>query len=145
MSAKKRELTLDEVTAKYPDFPRFVALKTDAHRRGVAYTPAALSAFDPSRHQSFGTHLFGSRDGKIDKRPEALVMRDGTLIIGLPTPIENNPYLIDAVDGRLFITDNGEPIEEVFYWEKPDYYDKRTKSGAIMQNVASARPQRLYV
>ncbi|MDR2152101.1 MAG: hypothetical protein LBO72_04715 [Helicobacteraceae bacterium] len=145
MKAKKRELTLDEVTAKYPNFPRFVALKIDAHRRGVAYTQAALSAFDAARHQCFGTHLFGSRDGKIDKRPEALIMRDGGLIIGLPTPIENNPYLVDLIDDRLFITDNGKPIEEVFYWEKPDYYDKRAKSGTLMQNVASARPQRLYV
>ncbi|MDR2081568.1 MAG: hypothetical protein LBP54_06765, partial [Campylobacteraceae bacterium] len=41
--------------------------------------------------------------------------------------------------------DNEHILEEVFYWEKPDYYDKRTSSGALMQNVVGSRPQRLYL
>jgi hypothetical protein len=33
----------------------------------------------------------------------------------------------------------------VFYWDKPDYYGKRTSNGVLMQNVVSSRPQRLFV
>jgi hypothetical protein len=144
VSAEKR-LSFDEVTAKYPDFPRLLALKIDMHRRGVAYTDRALSAFDPSVHQGGGTHIFGTRDGKLTARPEALTLRDGTSVIATPTPIEQNPYIVDLIDDKLMITDRGEAIDETFFWDKPDYYDKRTSSGAIMQNVVSARPQRLYV
>jgi hypothetical protein len=145
MSANKKPLSFEEVAAKYPDFPRLLLLKIDMHRRGVAYADRALSAFDPSVHQGGGTHIFGTRDGKLTARPEALTLRDGTSVIATPTPFDQNPYVVNLIDDRLIVHDKNEPIDEVFFWEKPDYYDKRTSSGAIMQNVVSARPQRLYV
>jgi hypothetical protein len=145
MSIERSQLSFSEVAAKYPDFPRFVMLKTDIHRRGVTYTDAALETFDPSRHQSGGTHIFSSRDGKLTGRPESILLRDGTLVLATPTPPEQNPYVIDIVGGKLTLTDQGEALDEVFYWDKPDYYGKRTSNGVLMQNVVSARPQRLYV
>jgi biotin synthase-related radical SAM superfamily protein len=120
-------------------------LKTDIHRRGVYYTPSALGAVDVSKHQLGGTHIFGSRDGKLTKRPEAFVLRDGTSVLSTPAPLESNPYVVDFIDGKLVVTDEGRVLEEVFYWDKPDYYDKTTSSGALMQNVVNARPQRLYL
>jgi hypothetical protein len=120
-------------------------LKTDIHRRGVYYTPKALEAVDITKHQLGGTHIFGTRDGRLTKRPEAFVLRDGTSVLSTPTPLENNPYVVDLIDGKLILMDEGREIEEVFYWEKPDYYDKRTSSGALMQNIVGARPQRLYL
>ncbi|MDR2081841.1 MAG: radical SAM protein [Campylobacteraceae bacterium] len=138
-------LSFEETAAKYPEFPRLVMLKTDIHRRGVYYTPNALSVVDETRHQLGGTHIFGTRDGKLTKRPEAFVLRDGTSVLSTPTPLENNPYVVDLIDGKLVLTDNEHILEEVFYWEKPDYYDKRTSSGALMQNIVGARSQRLYL
>jgi SHS2 domain-containing protein len=144
MSAR-RELTLDEVADKYPEFPKLIILKTDVQRRGVYYTQDALDAVDPGIHHLGGTDIFGSRDGKIKHRPESFTLRDGTSVLSTPTPLENNPYIVDLIDGRLVLTDDGKILEEVFYWEKPDYYDKRTSSGALMQNVVGSRPQRLYL
>ncbi|GHS85214.1 radical SAM protein [Campylobacterota bacterium] len=144
-NALNNALSFEEVAAKYPNFPRLLLLKIDMHRRGVAYTDRALSVFDPSVHQGGGTHIFGTRDGKLTARPEALTLRDGTSVIATPTPFDQHPYVIDLIDNRLIAHDRGEPVDEVFFWDKPDYYDKRTASGAIMQNVVSARPQRLYV
>jgi biotin synthase-related radical SAM superfamily protein len=138
-------LIFEEVAVKYPDFPKLIMLKTDIHRRGVYYTPNALSAVDETRHQLGGTHLFGTRDGKLTKRPEAFVLRDGTSVLSTPTPLENNPYIVDLIDDKLILTDEGREIEEVFYWDKPDFYDKRTSSGVLMQNIVGARPQRLYL
>ncbi|MDR2638592.1 MAG: hypothetical protein LBC09_01995 [Helicobacteraceae bacterium] len=143
MSVERSELTFDEVAAKYPDFPRLPLLKIDIQRRGVSYTDAALELFDPAVHQIGGAHIFGNRDGKITGRPEGMWLRDGTSLVVTTAPIEQNPYLIDAIDGNLYAVDQGKPIERVWYWEKPDYYDKTTSGGLAMQNVISARPQRL--
>lgn len=146
-------LSFEEVAAAYPYFPKLIMLKIDVHRRGIHYTEAALNAVDPARHQLGGTHLFGTRDGKYIKtqegknrrRPEAFILRDGTSVLTTPTPIEQNPYVLDAVDGKLMIIDGDREVEEAFYWDKPDFYDRRTSSGALMQNIVSARPQRLYL
>jgi SHS2 domain-containing protein len=144
MSAR-RELTLDEVADKYPEFPKLIILKTDVQRRGVYYTTEALEMVDTDIHHLGGTDIFGNRDGKLKHRPESFTLRDGTSVLSTPTPLKNNPYIVDLIDGRLVLTDEGNILEEVFYWEKPDYYDKRTSSGALMQNVVGSRPQRLYL
>jgi hypothetical protein len=53
--------------------------------------------------------------------------------------------VVDLIDGRLVLTDEGRILEDVYYWEKPDYYDKKTSSGALMQNIIGSRSQRLYL
>jgi hypothetical protein len=143
--AVRSALSFEDVAAKYPQFPRLILLKTDIQRRGVYYTEAALSRADPARHQMGGTHLFGARDGKLTHRPEAFVLRDGTTALTSPAPRENDPYIVDFIGGKLVLTDRGAILEDVYYWDKPDFYDKKTSRGVLMQNVISARPQRLYV
>jgi hypothetical protein len=138
-------LSFEEVAAKYPGFPRLVMLKIDIHRRGVYYTENALKAVDPEKHQTGGTHIFGTRDGKLTSRPEAFVLRDGTSVLTTPTPLESDPYIVDCLDGKLVLLDKGKELEEIFYWDKPDYYGKKTSTGVLMQNVVAARPQRLYI
>lgn len=139
------ELTFSEVVAKHPDVPRLIILKTDVQRRGVFYTERALSVLDEKRHSVTGTHIFGSRDGRIAARPESLLLRDGTSIITTPTPLEEDPYVVDLVDGKPFLLGRGEPIEEVEYWPAPAYYGKLSSSGVPMKNIVSARPQRLNI
>ena len=142
---RKSTLSFDEVAEKYPEFPRLILLKTDLHRRGVHYTDAALSACDPERHQTGGTHIFGTRDGRLTRRPEALILRDGTSVLTTPTPLDEGPYVVDLIGEKLIVLDEGREIDEVYFWDRPDYYDKRTSKGTLMQNVIGARPQRLYV
>ncbi|MFZ1642281.1 MAG: radical SAM protein [Candidatus Contendobacter sp.] len=140
-----RELTLDDVVEKYPEVPRLIAVKIDVQRRGVHYTDHALSRLDKELHQLRGAALFGSRDAKLTPLPESLILRDGTTVLTDPTPIEQNPYLVDFMDGKLVITDQGAVIEEVEYWPKPDFYGKKTASGKPMEFIVTARPQRLQV
>jgi hypothetical protein len=139
------ELSFDEVVAKYPEFPRLIALKIDVQRRGVHYTDRALGVVDFNVHQMRSPYLFGSRDGKIADLPESLLLRDGTTILTDPTPLEQNPYLVDLVDGKLALVDGGRLREFIELWPKPQYYDKKTSSGIPMSHIASARPQRLNV
>lgn len=139
------ELALNDVVVKYPDVPRLVIIKTDVQRRGIHYTERALSIVDPDIHQMRSPYLFGSRDGEIKALPESLLLRDGTTILVDPTPLEQNPYLVDLVDGRLALVDNDEVVEFVKLWPKPKYYDVLTSSGIPMSHIASARPQRLNI
>ncbi|GBU23711.1 hypothetical protein R83H12_00328 [Fibrobacteria bacterium R8-3-H12] len=73
------------------------------------------------------------------------MLRDGSSVLTTPTPLEGKPYIVDDIDGKLMLLDDNKELEEVFYWDKPDYYGKRTSNGVLMQNVAAARPQRLYI
>ena len=137
------ESELDQVLDRHPEFPRLIAVKIDAQRRGVHYTEQALKTVDASV-QMRSPYLFGSRDGEIKNLPESLLLRDGTTILTDPTPLAQNPYLVDLVDGRLALVD-GEFVEYVDLWPKPLYYDKKTLSGIPMSHIVSARPQRLNV
>lgn len=139
------EPELEQVLEKHPDFPRLVAVKIDAQRRGVHYTDRVLEVVDPAIHQMRSPYIFGSRDGEIRELPESLLLRDGTTILTDPTPLSQNPYQVDLVDGRPALVDRGELIEYVDFWPKPLYYNKETSSGIPMSHIVSARPQRLNV
>jgi hypothetical protein len=135
----------DETLAEHPDFPRLIALKIDVQRRGVSYTERAQSAVDPEIHQLRSPYIFGSRDGEIKPLPESLLLRDGTTILTDPTPLDQDPYRVDFIDGRFVLLDRGEIKETVELWPKPAYYGKMTTSGLPMSHIVTARPQRLNV
>ena len=103
LAGNGHKTSLDEVAARYPDIPRLIVIKTDVQRRGVFYSDAALSLFDEAHHQTTGTHIFGARDGVIALRPESLLLRDGSSIITTPTPLEENPYVVDARNGTPWL------------------------------------------
>jgi hypothetical protein len=145
IATRSRSSQLDEVLARHPEVPRLIAVKIDAQRRGVHYTDRAVAAVDPERHQLRGSYLFGSRDAQLTPLPESLLLRDGTTILTDPTPLEQDPYLVDFLDGRFWLTDGEERIESVELWPKPAYYDRTTSSGIPMKYVVTARPQRLNI
>lgn len=138
---RKEEAGLEEVIEKYPDVSRFVILKTDVHLRGYVLSEKAFKKLDPSIYQTEARGVFGD---KLNV-PHGLILRDGTIIVG---GYEYNlgirdPYLIDVVDGRLVLTDQGKVLEEVEYWRKPDFFDKTTTKGTPMFEILGCRPQRL--
>lgn len=142
---QKKELNLEEIREKYPDVPPLIILKIDVQRRGIHYTNRALASINPEVHQLRSPYIFGSRDARLSPVPESLLLRDGTSIIVDPTPLDQNPYIVDVREGKTVLIDNDKELEEVEYWPKPAYYDKKTASGIPMNFIASARPQRLNV
>ncbi len=145
VSDKRNALSLVEVIDKYPGVSPLVILKIDVQRRGVHYTDRALEAMDASIHQLRSPYIFGARDARLTPVPESLLLRDGTSIIVDPTPLEKNPYIVDVREGRIVLVDKDRELEAVEYWPKPDYYEKKTRSGIPMSFIVSARPQRLNV
>ena len=145
---RQEEPSLDEVLEKYPDVPKIWALKVDVQRRGVVYTQAAKAKIDPNVHQvNTGTiALFRTVQ---DYTPESLILRDGSyLITNFDLNKENafrDPYVVDVIDDKIYITDEGKPLEEVWYWEKPDFYDKKASNGVPMNQYVQARPQRIDI
>lgn len=146
---RNNELQFKDIVEKYPQIPKLLILKIDVQRRGVYYTQNALNKIDPDVYQLIGSNVFfaslGARDPKTKSVPESLILKDGTTIITDPTPLEQNPYVVDYRDGKFVLVDKDEVVEEVGFWEKPDYYGKFTSSGTPMDSIVFARPQRLNI
>lgn len=141
---REKELSLQDTIRKYPEVSPFVIIKTDVQRRGITFSEAALEKVNPDIHQVQYSEC--TRE-QTNETPSSLIMRDGTTILtGYKSRNSvRDAYLVDVVDDRIVLTDEGKVIEEVFYWEKPDFYDKYTSSGRPMYEVVSARPQRLDI
>lgn len=132
-----KEPSFEDIVAKYPELPRSFILKVDVYRRGVLYSDAAKALADPKVHQL--------NDAQV---PVGLTLNDGSTLVGVYydfSQAQRDPYLVDVIDGKAYITDEGVPLAEVSYWEKPDFYDKKASNGEPLSKYATARPQRLDI
>jgi hypothetical protein len=144
---REQELSLDEVIAKHPAVSPFVMLKIDLQRRGIVLTAAAQQALNP---QTEALYHRGIYDNNKEDRPNGVVLRDGTTVVGGFEPrafdaIGIDPYTVDYEDGHYYVVDNGRRVDVVYLWSKPVYYDKLTSSGKPMWQVLVARPQRMDI
>jgi len=147
---REKELSLEEVIKKHPNVSPFVILKTDLSRRNAVLSEVAQNALNPQEDAIYSRGLYG--DNKAE-RPNGVTLRDGTSVVGrvitdkLWTEYNGgvDPYIIDIVDGKTVITDNGKVIEDVYFWPKPDYYDKVTTSSKPLWQLLMARPQRMDI
>jgi hypothetical protein len=146
---REKEPSLEEVARKYPHVSPLVILKTDVQRRGVVFSERVQEAVDPSRDAVLYRGIYLE---KQDRRPNGLILRDGTTIIvedqtGLPKGFNGGrtPYLVDVVDGKAVLCDEGKVIDEIYFWPKPDYFDKETSRKTPMWQVLVARPQRVDI
>lgn len=138
---RKKEESYWDIIKKYPTVSPFIITQLDVQRRGVVYTDAALDRVDKKIHQvdSYGEKV----------APSSLLLRDGTSIVThftfsttRKTLNSREPYTVDVVDGKTVLVDDDRVVDEVIYWEKPLFYDKKTSLGTPMNEVVDARPQR---
>ena len=141
---RKKEPSLKDVQAKYSDLPKSWILKADIQRRGLTYTKAAVDKIDPNIHVVNSDAGSGFRNN-LDYVPEGLIWKDGSYLVANFDFDENSardPYVIDVVDDKIVITDEGEIFDEVLgYWEKPDFYNKRASNGEPLSKYITSRPQ----
>lgn len=142
---REEELSLQEVIKKYPTVSKFAIIKADVQRRGVIFTKEALALFDPKVHSIASSCLFSNNEGY---KPTGLIFRDGTIVLFYDTGedrLHREPFLVDVIDGQMYLTDQGEVIEAVDYWERADYFDRVTSKGNAMWALIGNRPQRLDI
>ena len=141
----KKNLDVFEIIEKYDNISKFVIIKIEAQRRGVYYKDNALKLVNKKIHQTQQRSFSRESNSLI---PVSFILRDGTTVITRNVDKidkTNLPLEIDAIDGKIFLFDNGRRLEEIFYWEKPEFYNKYTTKGTPMWNIVSARPQRIDI
>jgi hypothetical protein len=147
MSVNNGELSFKEVVEKYPDIPQVIIRKIDTGLRGIALSEKALqkareenAVFDASDDQDLQEHKFVIGGA---------LFRDGTFALGLEsvalqTPQKflrkDEPYLLDVIDGKYWLVDGKEPVEEIDLVPIPEYYGKKTSRGTPMIKVITAGP-----
>lgn len=139
---RSEELSFEQVVEKYPTVPKLVILKTDLQLRGYVISDAARKVYEKGNFQRLEEGIFNKQ---TITGPRGLLLRDGTSVVGAYTANDGirDHYVVDVADGRLVITDEGRVIEEVEFWEKTDFYDKKTKKGTPYPELITCRPQRL--
>jgi hypothetical protein len=147
------EFDFERVAAAHPDFPRIIIRKMDTALRGVTMTARALE-----RAKAEGALYDAGADFGM-KTPKPILggamFRDGTVVLGLedlylqfPSNIirRGNPYTLDEIEGKLWLVDKGECVEEVFLTPVPAYFGKKTSRGTPMLKMASPRfPCTLFI
>jgi hypothetical protein len=147
-SWRENEPSLKEVIRKYPGIPPLIILKADVQRRGTVMTQAAVNAIDPERDDLHYRGLNAENRGSL---PNGLILRDGTTILANIAdesdtfPRTREPYRIDLVNGKPALFDEGEFVDEVSYWPRPEYSAKLTSKGIPMWQVLISRPQRMDI
>lgn len=125
-------LPFEEAVLKYPDIPKFIILKLDLYRRGIVYTNRIFKRMRKNA-------------------PMPLILRDGSSVLSVLGGLEVaghyllEPYRIDLIDGNIGIFYGDEFIDEAEISPDPEFYGKKTSRGTPMEEVASARPQRLDI
>jgi len=147
---KKGQARIAELAERFPALPRTAIVKADVFREGVAWTPdlQAIGRWAiPHTHMIFDwdhDHLddrVGVAEGWM-LVPAIFQMRDGTTTI-LKLAAESR-YEIRTLEGdaRYMLYRDGEPIEEVFFEPRPQWFTRRTADGTLMCKVVSSAGRR---
>lgn len=145
MKLEKDKTTYFDACAKYSDVSRFVILKIDMQRRGFIVSQKAMDKIEEEKYQTRERTFSRELQGNY---PVSFLLRDGTSIVTRPNFNDSNglePYLIDSRENKFIVSISGIEIDEIYLWEKPDFYEKYTSSGIPMWHIANARPQRLDI
>ncbi|MDO8491484.1 MAG: hypothetical protein Q7T04_05670, partial [Dehalococcoidia bacterium] len=145
---KRRIEEIESYFKKYPDVPKEVIIKEDLLRLGFGFTPAALKAAEGSRLKSYYIFAWDQVDEKkagvqedIRQRvPEDIKLSGGMYKLKrtvVCTRVNtDSPYLIDVVDGKLSLTENGTVIADVRLDPEPPYYSKTFEDGTPYMQLA---------
>ncbi|HKP29993.1 MAG TPA: hypothetical protein VJU15_11355, partial [Gemmatimonadales bacterium] len=137
--------TVETYARKYPGVPHEVILKEDLLRLGLSFTDAAMEAARGCRTQAYYlfsyniSHHDDLKKGMSTAAPEDLVLRGGPHDLKRTSVRvvlnRNSPYVVDVVDGAITICENGAPVAEAQYPEKPEYYGQAFPDGTRYEQV----------
>jgi hypothetical protein len=133
-----RDKELKMVCEKYPEVPRNFILKTDLARRGVNFTKRAIEELQDPKYEWTPSILFqwhGMDKTESYHLPVGCYFNDATPCGIVMSPPEKDPYTIDLIDDKFYVLSDDEILEEVNFYLRPKYYDKRSRTGKLLQAV----------
>ncbi len=137
---------LEALMRRYPDVNPEVIVKEDMQREGFRFTEAALKAGEGKRLKTY--QLFSWDHSPISAMGERTTMKvpDYIDVEGGPYSLRKmhmrprihlaSPYLVDAVEGRLTISSEGQEVAHIRpYAPEPKYFQKRLPDGTPYHEI----------
>jgi len=131
---------------KYPDVPKEVILKEDINRLGLRFTEAALQAAEGYREKVYFQFSWDLIPAERMEKLENLRVPNDIRFRGGPYDIQpiitrvainsESPYLIDVIDGKVKLLENGVAIADVEYPPRPKYYNMAFDDGTLYRDIA---------
>lgn len=118
---------------------RIIILKLELLRQGVRFSEKALDAVKDVDTAFKGYFLFSYDRGDMITHEEKI---PDYMCVEANTPIQvrtfwKSPYVIDEINGKFMVCENGEPIEEVYFPPAPKFYSKYLTDGTPMRAIAN--------
>ncbi|CAK0780488.1 Radical SAM protein [Gammaproteobacteria bacterium] len=145
MSAKPQHAVLEEYFQRYPDTPREVILKSDLLRYGQWFTDAALLAASGSLIKSYRLFSYDLVPMKELGRKESIRVPEHLILLGgqfdlRPVLVQtslapDSPYVIDVINDRLVLCNDGQVLCEVRFHIAPPYYAQKTADGTRFHEI----------
>jgi hypothetical protein len=141
--------TIQALTAEFPDLPPEVFVKEDLLRRGVWFTPAALSRGHEFARKAYFIFSFdhlplAEMDAAVrEHAPEEIALSGGAwgfrrVVVSVRLNPES-PWLVDvAADGSVELRCGTESIASVGFAPRPAWYGKALRDGTPITEVAPA-------
>lgn len=134
-------MTISKYFDDFSDVARSIIVKTELLRQGVKCTENAINAFKGLDTCFKGFYLFSYDRGKMvthgERIPEFTFLKSDDTPIQIRTS-ENTPYVIGVKDSKFFITENGNPIEEIYFNPSPKFHSKKLEDGTPMKSIVDS-------
>ena len=136
---------LDSLRDRFPGVHDTIIIKADVLRNGVAPTDDLHEIGRWAKTDS--DNVFDYHRVPVDERapveggrwlhPESLALEDETVIKLMLDA--DSPYTVEAVGDGYRLCYHGEPILDVHFLPRPEWYDMRTAGGKLMSAVGYLR------
>jgi hypothetical protein len=146
-SVWRQEMSIGTAFQTFPDVNPTIILKLELLRQGVRISKGALKSLRDVDTSFKGYFLFSyDRSGMVsheDKIPECMYIKDDTAV--QIRTYDRSPYVIDEMDGKSVVCENGDPIEEIHFIPAPKFYSKNLGDGTPIRTIVDAGLDRLFV
>ena len=131
-------MTIFEYFNKFSDVPRSIIVKTELLRQGLRFSEKAKNAFKDIDTCFKGYFLFSYDRGKVvvhsEKIPEYCILREDETPIQIRT-YELSPYVIDVIESKFYVTENNDPVEEIYFFPSPKFHSQKLEDGTPMRSI----------
>ena len=137
----KRKEEYEVVRGAHPEVPETFVLKSDCLRRGVTFTVPAIENLQDPKVVDLAASIefqWHQMDHTASYQiPFIFHFADGTAVGTRVSPAENDPYIIELIDGKYYISwGEGEPIKEIFFDGPPEHTGVLLSGGMPAEIIA---------